>query len=55
MSDQQKLNEGVVFASLYWLAQLPAVFFPGTALTDPEINSVSMPVIFGDESTGVAT
>jgi len=49
LSDQQKLNEGVVLASLYWLAQLPATFFPGTALTDPGINSVKMPVIFGVE------
>jgi hypothetical protein len=49
VSEQQKLNEGVVLASLYWLAQLPAVFFPGTALTDPGINHVQMPVIFGIE------
>jgi hypothetical protein len=49
VSDQQKLNEGAVLASLYWLAQLPAVFFPGTALTDPGINSVKMPVVFGVE------
>jgi len=49
VSERQKLNEGAVLASLYWLAQLPAVFFPGTALTDPGINSVKMPVIFGVE------
>ncbi|MDQ3062041.1 MAG: acetyltransferase [Acidobacteriota bacterium] len=49
LSDQQKLNKGVVLASLFWLAQLPATFFPGTALTDPGINSVKMPVIFGVE------
>ncbi len=49
VSDKQKLNEATVLASLYWLAQLPAVFFPGTALTDPGINSVKMPVIFGVE------
>lgn len=46
-SDKQRLNEGVVLASLYWLAQLPASVFPGTALTDP--GGVKMPVIFGVE------
>jgi hypothetical protein len=49
ITKQQKLNEATVLASLYWLAQLPATFFPGTALTDPGINSVKMPVIFGVE------
>ena len=47
ISDKQKLNEATVLASLYWLAQLPAIFFPGTALTDP--GGVKMPVIFGVE------
>ena len=47
ISDRQKLNEGAVLASLYWLAQLPAIFFPGVALTDP--GGVKMPVIFGVE------
>lgn len=46
-SDQQKLNEAAVLAALYWLAQLPAAFFPGTALTDP--GGAEMPVIFGVE------
>lgn len=46
-SHRQKLNEGGVLASLYWLAQLPAAFFPGVALTDP--GGVNMPVIFGVE------
>jgi hypothetical protein len=49
VTKQQKLNEATVLASLYWLAQLPARFFPGAALTDPGINSVKMPVIFGIE------
>lgn len=49
VAEQQKLNEAVVLTSLYWLAQLPAIFFPGTALTDPGINSVKMPVILGIE------
>ena len=49
ISDRQKLNEATVLASLYWLAQLPAALFPGTALTDPGINHVQMPVVFGIE------
>lgn len=47
ISDKQKLNEAAVLAALYWLAQLPAAFFPGAALTDP--GGVKMPVIFGFE------
>lgn len=46
-SDKQKLNEGAVLAALYWLAQLPAAFFPGIALSDP--GGVKMPVILGIE------
>ncbi|CAA9394687.1 MAG: hypothetical protein AVDCRST_MAG74-1199 [uncultured Pyrinomonadaceae bacterium] len=46
-SNKQKLNEAAFLAALYWLAQLPAAFFPGTALTDP--GGVEMPVIFGVE------
>ena len=49
VSDKQKLNEATVLASLYWLAQLPAALFPGTALTDPGSNHVQMPVVFGIE------
>lgn len=49
IAERQKLNEAAILASLYWLAQLPAVFFPGTALTDPGINHVQMPVVFGIE------
>ena len=47
VTTQQKLNEATVLASLYWLAQLPATFFPGVALADPGNNQ--MPVIFGVE------
>ncbi len=49
ITPKQKLNEATALASLYWLAQLPATLFPGTALTDPGINSVKMPIIFGVE------
>jgi hypothetical protein len=44
---KQKLNEATALASLYWLAQLPATRFPGTALTDP--GGVQMPIVFGIE------
>lgn len=50
--DKQKLYEATVLAALYWLAQLPATFFPGTALTDP--GGVEMPVIFGVEFNQLA-
>lgn len=49
LSDKQKLIEATVLASLYWLAQLPAALFPGTALTDPGSNHVKMPIVFGIE------
>ena len=49
ISEQQKLNGATVLASLYWLAQIPAKFFPGTALNDPGMNSLTMLVIFGIE------
>lgn len=49
ITKKQKLNEATVLVSVYWLAQLPATFFPGAALTDPGINSVKMPIIFGIE------
>ena len=47
VSERQKLNEGTILASLYWLAQLPAAFFPSVALSDP--GGVKMPVILGVE------
>lgn len=49
IDEKQKLKEAVLLASLYWLAQLPAILFPGTKLTDPGIQHVEMPVIFGIE------
>jgi hypothetical protein len=49
LTEKQSLNEGVVLALLYWLAQLPAILFPGTKLTDPGVNHVQMPIIFGIE------
>jgi hypothetical protein len=47
LSEKQILNESTVLASLYWLAQLPAILFPGTKLVDPGTQSVVMPVVFG--------
>lgn len=49
ITKRQKLNEATVLTSLYWLAQLPAILFPGTALADPGINGVQMPEILGVE------
>ncbi|MEH2412487.1 DUF6640 family protein [Nostoc sp.] len=47
ITKKQKLNEATVLTSLYWLAQLPAILFPGTALVDSGINHVQMPKILG--------
>jgi hypothetical protein len=49
ITEKQRLKEAALLVSLYWLAQLPAMLFPGTKLTDPGINHVHMPVIFGIE------
>ena len=46
---KQSLIESTVLVSLYWLAQIPAYFFPGTLLQDPGVNHVTFPVIFGVE------
>jgi hypothetical protein len=47
--ERGRLRDATVLASLYWLAQLPAILFPGTKLTDPGMNHVQMPVILGVE------
>ncbi|GAA4160892.1 hypothetical protein GCM10022217_25680 [Chryseobacterium ginsenosidimutans] len=49
ISAKQKLNEATTLVSLYWLAQLPAILFPGTQLQDPGIYHVEFPKIFGIE------
>lgn len=36
--DRNKLWLSTALASLYWLTQFGAIFFPGTALTDPEFS-----------------
>ena len=47
VSLKQSLNEAVAAVSLYWLSQFPAISFPGTALTDPDGNHLTPPMIFG--------
>lgn len=49
ISAKQRLIESAVIVSLYWLAQIPAYFFPGTMLQDPGANHVQFPVVFGVE------
>jgi hypothetical protein len=44
---RQKVNEATVLAVLYWLAQFPALFFPGSKLVDS--TSLRGPVVFGVE------
>jgi hypothetical protein len=45
IDSKEKLNQAALFASLYWLAQMPAILFPGTAFNDT--GGLEMPVIFG--------
>ena len=40
------IGVGVALASIYWLTQMGALLFPGTALVDPEFAD-RMPVIAG--------
>lgn len=51
ISESEKLNQGTVFAALYWLAQLPAILFPGTAFNDP--NGLPMPTVLGVQTNQV--
>ena len=46
---KQRLIESIVLVSLYWLAQIPAILFPGTMLQDPGVNHITFPIIFGIE------
>ena len=45
VSAKEQLKQGALFASLYWLAQMPAILFPGTAFTDK--GGLKMPIVFG--------
>ncbi len=49
LDEKGKVKEASLFAVLYWLAQFPAILFPGTRLTDTGINHITIPVILGIE------
>lgn len=49
VSPKQILLEATVLVSLYWLAQLPSILFPGTMLQDPVGKHVEFPVVAGVE------
>lgn len=49
VTEKQSFKEATILVSLYWLAQLPSMFFPGTKLVDPGTNHVEFPMIFGVE------
>ncbi|WP_461051834.1 DUF6640 family protein [Spirosoma arcticum] len=51
ISEAEKLNQGTLLAALYWLAQMPAILFPGTAFNDP--NGLPMPTLFGMQTNQV--
>jgi hypothetical protein len=36
--ERNKLRLSIVLASLYWITQFGAIFFPGTALVDPDFS-----------------
>jgi hypothetical protein len=35
-----------IFGSLYWIAGLSAIFYPGTKFVDPEFQGEPQPVLF---------
>ncbi len=51
ISESEKLNQGTLLAALYWLAQMPAILFPGTAFNDP--NGLPMPTVLGVQTNQV--
>jgi len=38
LKEIDKVRFAVILASFYWLTQVGAIFFPGTALVDPEFS-----------------
>lgn len=34
------LQAGTLFAAFYWITQAPAILFPGTAFTDPQLQGL---------------
>lgn len=47
VDEKQKVNEATLLAALYWVAQFPALLFPGAKLVDA--SSLRGPVVFGIE------
>ena len=52
---KQRLNEAGILVCLYWVAQLPAILFPGTKLVDPGPYTTKMPVVLGVELNQLIT
>ena len=51
VAPKEKLNQATIFAALYWVAQMPAILFPGTAFVDP--NGIQMPSVLGIQTNQV--
>lgn len=49
VSQLERLNEAALLAVLYWVAQVPAILFPGTSLSDPNGYQGKMPIVLGIE------
>ncbi|HYO67665.1 MAG TPA: DUF6640 family protein [Archangium sp.] len=47
------LQVGALFAAIYWVTQMPAILFPGTAFTDPQFNGYSPIAVLGYPITQV--
>jgi len=43
----ENLKVGTLFAAFYWLAMAPAILYPGTTLSDPELGGRSTDYVFG--------
>lgn len=54
INEKKRFIEATIFVSLYWLAQFPAYFYPGTKLQDPGVNHIEFPIIFGIEFNQLA-
>jgi hypothetical protein len=51
INEKEKINQGTLLASLYWLAQMPAILFPGVAFKDD--GGLEMPIVFGVQTNQV--
>lgn len=43
----ENLKVACLFAALYWLAMAPAILYPGTTLSDPELGGRPTDYVFG--------